>query len=137
MEITAPAGNFEKLQYALAYNADAVYLAGQQYGLRAFAGNFSPDELKKAVEYSHALGRKAYLTLNVFSMNADIEALPEHLQEIGKIPFDAVIVSEPGTLDKFSHTSQHPGKHNQSPGSKILAGTGHQPCNNGKGGVLF
>jgi putative protease len=108
MEITAPAGNFEKLQYALAYNADAVYLAGQQYGLRAFAGNFSPDELKKAVEYSHALGRKAYLTLNVFSMNADIEALPEHLQEIGKIPFDAVIVSEPGTLETVKkHTSFH------------------------------
>ncbi len=98
MEITAPAGNLEKLQYALAYNADAVYLAGQQFGLRAFAGNFSTDELRLGVEHAHALGRKAYLTLNVFSGNADIEALPEYLQEISKTPFDAVIVSEPGTL---------------------------------------
>jgi putative protease len=98
MEILAPAGNFEKLQYALAYNADAVYLAGQQYGLRAFAGNFSTDELKKGVDYAHSQNKKAYLTINVFSDNADIDALPEYLQEINKIKFDAIIVSEPGTL---------------------------------------
>jgi putative protease len=98
MEIVAPAGNFEKLQYALAYNADAVYLAGQNFGLRAFAGNFSLDELKSGAEYAHALNKKVFLTLNVFSKNKDLEALPEYLQEINNIGFDALIVSEPGTL---------------------------------------
>jgi putative protease len=98
MEIVAPAGNFEKLQYALAYNADAVYLAGHDYGLRAFAGNFSRKELSEAVKYAHAAVKRVYLTINIFALNEDISALPEYLQEIRSIPFDAVIVSEPGTL---------------------------------------
>lgn len=98
MEIVAPAGNLEKLQYALAYKADAVYLAGQQFGLRAFAGNFTLSELRAGIEYAHALHKKVYLTLNIFSRNQDIAALPEYLQEIKKLPLDAVIVSEPGTL---------------------------------------
>lgn len=98
MEIVAPAGNLEKLQYAFAYNADAVYLAGQNYGLRAFAGNFSIEELKSGVKYAHTLNKRAYLTLNVFSRNNDISSLPEYLQEINTIGFDAIIVSEPGTL---------------------------------------
>jgi putative protease len=108
MEITAPAGNFEKLQYALAYQADAVYLAGQRYGLRAFAGNFSSPELLSAVDYAHQLGRKAYLTLNVFSLNSDLEALPEYLQEISNVGFDAVIVSEPGTLTLVKKHTNYP-----------------------------
>ncbi len=98
MEIVAPAGNFEKLQYALAYHADAVYLAGQNYGLRAFAGNFSLTELKAAVAYAHALGKRVFLTLNVFSRNDDIQALPDFLKELNSIDLDAIIVSEPGTL---------------------------------------
>ncbi|TFG42806.1 MAG: U32 family peptidase [Bacteroidia bacterium] len=108
MEIVAPAGNLEKLQYALAYNADAVYLAGQQFGLRAFAGNFTLSELRAGVEYAHALNKKVYLTLNIFSRNADLEALPEYLQEIKQLPLDAVIVSEPGTLSLVKKYTDFP-----------------------------
>jgi len=108
MEIVAPAGNFEKLQYAFAYNADAVYLAGQNYGLRAFAGNFSFDELQAGAEYAHTRNKKVYLTLNVFANNRDISALPEYLQELNKIHFDAIIVSEPGTLSRVKRYTNFP-----------------------------
>jgi len=108
MEIVAPAGNFEKLQYAIAYGADAVYLAGQNYGLRAFAGNFSTEELKRAVEYAHNQDRKAYLTINIFSLNEDVNALPEYLKEIKDIPFNAVIVSEQGTMSVIKKHTKFP-----------------------------
>lgn len=108
MEIVAPAGNLEKLQYALAYHADAAYLAAQQYGLRAFAGNFSFDELKKAVDYAHALGKKVFLTLNIFSRNQDIQELPDFLKELNNIKLDAVIVSEPGTLSLVKQHTNFP-----------------------------
>lgn len=98
MEIVAPAGNFEKLTYALAYGADACYLAWQNYGLRAFADNFSLDELKSACLYAHERGKKIYLTLNIFAQNKDINELPVFLAAIGDIGLDAVIVSEPGTF---------------------------------------
>jgi putative protease len=108
MEIVAPAGNFEKLQYALAYHADAVYLAGENYGLRAFAGNFSLRELKVAVDYAHALGKRVFLTLNIFSRNADIGSLPEFMQELNNINLDALIVSEPGTLSLAKQYTKFP-----------------------------
>jgi putative protease len=108
MEIVAPAGNFEKLQYALAYHADAVYLAGQDYGLRAYAGNFSFAELREAVAYAHALGKRVFLTLNIFSRNADIASLPAFLQELNSINLDAVIVSEPGTLSMVRQYTNFP-----------------------------
>ncbi len=108
MEILAPAGNLEKLHYALAYNADAVYLAGQNYGLRAFAGNFSLDEMKEGIRYTHKLNKKAYLTLNVFSRNEDIASLPEYLQEISSIGLDAIIVSEPGSLLAVKKYTDYP-----------------------------
>jgi len=108
MEIVAPAGNFEKLQYALAYHADAVYLAGQNYGLRAFAGNFSLTELKAATDYAHALGKRVFLTLNIFSRNKDIHELPDYLQELNSIDFDAIIVSEPGALSLVKQYTKFP-----------------------------
>jgi putative protease len=108
MEIVAPAGNFEKLQYALAYHADAVYLAGQNYGLRAFAGNFSLTELKEAVNYAHALRKRVFLTLNIFSRNQDIQELPDYLKELNNIDLDAIIVSEPGTLSLVKQYTKFP-----------------------------
>ena len=108
MEIVAPAGNFEKLQYAFAYHADAVYLAAQQYGLRAFAGNFSLEELKIAVEYAHSLKKKVFLTLNIFSRNQDINELPTFLKEVNGINLDAVIVSEPGSLSLVKKYTSFP-----------------------------
>lgn len=108
MEIVAPAGNLEKLQYALAYNADAVYLAGQQYGLRAFAGNFTLSELRTGAEYAHALNKKVYLTINIFSRNADLASLPEYLQELKQLKLDAIIVSEPGTFNLVKKHTKFP-----------------------------
>ena len=66
LELLAPAGNMEKLKVAFRYGADACYMAGKKFGLRAFAGNFDNDELERAVTYAHELGKKVYITLNIF-----------------------------------------------------------------------
>lgn len=95
-ELLAPAGNMEKLKVAFAYGADAVYFGGSSYGLRAFAGNFSNDEIKEAVEYAHRLGKKAYITVNIFPHNEDLIGLDEYLKYLYSCNVDAVILSDPG-----------------------------------------
>lgn len=95
-ELLAPAGNFEKLKFALHYGADAVYLSGKEYGLRAFAGNFSNEELKEAVEYTHARGKKIYVTINMYPHNEDLVGLDEYCKFLENINVDAVIVADPG-----------------------------------------
>ena len=84
-ELLAPAGNMEKLKMALLYGADAVYLGGKSFGLRAFGGNFSREELKEAVEFAHNLGKKVYVTVNIFPHNIDVEALPDYLAYLNEI----------------------------------------------------
>ena len=64
IELLAPAGNYEKMVTAFTYGADAVYMAGKKFGLRAFAGNFDNEEMEKAVKYAHALGKKVYITFS-------------------------------------------------------------------------
>ncbi len=68
-ELLAPAGNFEKLKIAIRYGADAVYLAGKEFSLRNFSGNFSEEELFDAVKYAHGKNKKVYLALNIYSRN--------------------------------------------------------------------
>ncbi|MBF7082158.1 U32 family peptidase [Desulfallas sp. Bu1-1] len=97
-ELLAPAGNLEKLKYAVAYGADAVYLGGTDFGLRAAAANFDLELLSRAVEYAHRRGVKVYVTLNIFAHNRDIEALPPYVKELACIGVDAVIVSDLGVL---------------------------------------
>lgn len=97
-EILAPAGNLEKLKTAINFGADAVYLGGSKLNLRAFADNFSNEELKEGVEYAHARGRKVYVTLNVFPHNEDLDGLEEYLIELYNLKVDAVIVSDPGII---------------------------------------
>lgn len=94
-ELLAPAGNAEKLRAAFYFGADAVYLAGQKYGLRAFADNFSLEELKQAADYAHSLGRKVYVACNIYAHNADFNGLDEYISAISPCA-DAVIVSDPG-----------------------------------------
>jgi len=97
-EILSPAGDMEKLKMALLYGADAVYMAGKSFGMRAAAGNFTNDELKEAVELCHQKGAKAYITCNIVPGESDIAVLPlflEYLQEIGA---DAVIITDLGVL---------------------------------------
>lgn len=97
-ELLAPAGDPEKLRYALAYGADAVYLAGQAFGLRAYAGNFSAEDLENAVSLTHHLGKKVYITVNIFAHEADFAGLPAYLKQLEKLGADGIIVSDPGII---------------------------------------
>lgn len=97
-ELLAPAGNMEKLKMALLYGADAVYLGGKSFGLRAFGGNFSREELKEAMEFAHNLGKKVYVTVNIFPHNIDVEALPDYLAYLNEIRVDALLVADLGVF---------------------------------------
>ena len=95
-ELLAPAGNMEKLRMALLYGADAVYLGGKLFGLRAFASNFSIEEMKEAVAFAHSLHKKVYVTVNIFAHNADINTLPEYLKSLEETGADALLISDFG-----------------------------------------
>lgn len=97
-EILAPAGDAEKLQYALAYGADAVYLAGEQFGLRANSDNFTMEGIAAAVSLAHGAGKRVYVTVNIFAHNDDIEALKPYLRQLAEIGPDALIVSDLGVF---------------------------------------
>ncbi len=98
VELLAPAGNIEKLKMALIYGADAVYMGGTKFGLRAQAGNFSMDEIIEAVEFTHGMGKKLYVTVNIIPHNDDLIGLPQYLKELEKVGIDAIIISDPGIL---------------------------------------
>lgn len=95
-ELLAPAGTLEKLKMALLYGADAVYMGGKAFGLRAFGGNFNDDELKEGIAFAHSLQKKAYVTVNIFPHNEDLIALPEYIKFLSDIQADAVIVADLG-----------------------------------------
>lgn len=98
VELLAPAGSLEKLKYAVYYGADAVYLGGEIFGLRAGSKNFSYDEMQRGIKYAHDHGVKVYLTLNIIPHNSDMNRLKEYIEDIKDFGFDAVIVSDPGIL---------------------------------------
>ena len=97
-ELLAPAGTMEKLQMALTYGADAAYLGGTQFGLRAFGGNFTNDEIRSAVQLAHGMGRKIYVTVNVFPHNDDFVTLPDYLRFLAEAGVDAVLVADLGVF---------------------------------------
>ena len=104
-ELLAPAGNFEKLQAALIYGADAVYFGGKNFSLRAYGDNFTREEILQAVEFTHALNKKIYAAVNIFAHNADLDALADYLKFLSVAGVDAVLVSDLGVLNlakKFS-----------------------------------
>lgn len=96
VELLAPAGNLEKLKYAILYGADAVYIGGKKLGLRASADNFSIEEMREGVEFAHSCGKKVYLALNIFAHNEDFQGIEEYLKEVATTNIDAVIISDPG-----------------------------------------
>lgn len=98
LELLAPAGNMEKLKMALLYGADAVYLGGKAFGLRAFGGNFTNEELQEAVNFAHKLGKKIYVTVNIFPHNSDIAKLPAYLTFLNEIKVDAILVADLGVF---------------------------------------
>ena len=81
-ELLAPAGDMERLKMAVLYGADAVYLAGTSFGMRSFAGNFSPEELPEAVRFAHAHGVKVHVTVNTMPRNDELGGLPAHLERL-------------------------------------------------------
>src|SRR6056297_2046444 len=98
VELLAPAGSLEKLKYAVFYGADAVYIGGEIFCLRASSKNFTYEEMKTGIEYAHKRGVKVYLTLNIIPHNSDMNKLEDYIKAIKAFGFDAVIVSDPGIL---------------------------------------
>ena len=96
LELLSPAGDMERLEMAVAYGADAVYFAGTSFGMRSFAGNFSPEELPKAVRYAHDHGVKCHVTVNTMPRNDEIARLPEYLEQAAASGADALIVKPAG-----------------------------------------
>lgn len=94
MELLAPAGDLERLKIALLYGADAVYIGGKDYSLRANAKNFSIDEIKEACAFAHQLGKKVYVTVNIVFHDKDLKGLDEYLAQLKEINVDAVIMSD-------------------------------------------
>ena len=98
VELLAPAGNFEKLEIAIHYGADAVYLGGKDFSLRNFSGNFSLEEIKQAVAYAHDRGVKIYVTVNVYARNDEQPFIAAYLEKLGAVGPDGVIVADPGVI---------------------------------------
>lgn len=98
IELLAPAGDLEKLKFACIYGADAVYIGGQIFGLRASAKNFSIEDMEEGIKFAHERGKKVYVTINIIPHNEDLKELPEYLKKLSELNIDAVILSDPGTL---------------------------------------
>ena len=98
LELLAPAGDMERLRMALAYGADAVYLAGPDFGMRSFAGNFTPEELRRAVALCHSHGAAVHVTCNTMPRNDEVGRLPEWLAYLQELGVDAAIVADVGVL---------------------------------------
>ena len=104
-ELLAPAGNLENLKMAIIYGADAVYLGGLNYGLRARAKNFTLEQLEEGIKFAHERGKRVYITVNIVAHNEDLEGLPEYVSTLQELNVDAVIVSDPGILKIIKETS--------------------------------
>ena len=98
-ELLAPAGDLERLRYAINYGADAVYCGLPEFGMRSAPANFTPEQLAEGVIYAHARGRKVYLTMNTLPTNEEADRLPEAIKEAAKAGVDAFIVADLGVLD--------------------------------------
>ena len=99
IELLAPAGDLERLKIAFLYGADAVYVGGDLFSLRANADNFSLDELKEGVKLAHSLNKKLYVTVNIVMHNNELSHILDYLLELDKIGIDAIIASDPAIID--------------------------------------
>ena len=106
-ELLAPAGDFEKLEFAYLYGADAVYFGGQNFSLRANAKNFSLEDIKKATEYAHSLSKKVYVTVNIVFHNKDFDGLDEYLKYLDSINIDGIIASDIAVIKKVQELKLH------------------------------
>jgi len=123
-ELLCPAGDWERLKLAVAYGADAVYLAGTAFGMRSFAGNFTPEELPKAVAYAHEHGVKAHVTVNTMPRNDEVIRLPAWLELLDDAKVDALILADLGAFQLAGKYAPHCERHvstQQSIGNYICA----------------
>ena len=111
LELLSPAGDFERLKMAVLYGADAVYLAGTDFGMRSFAGNFTPEELPKAVEFAHSHGVKVHVTVNTMPRNNEIVELPAYLERLDDAGVDALIVADMGAFTLAGKYAPHCQRH--------------------------
>ena len=110
-ELLSPAGDMEKLKMAVAYGADAVYLAGTSFGMRSFAGNFTDDELSAAVCYAHDHGVKTHVTVNTMPRSTEVDALPAHLERLDAAGVDALIIADLGAFTMAGKYAPHCERH--------------------------
>ena len=111
IELLSPAGDMERLKMAVAYGADAVYLAGTAFGMRAFAGNFSPEELPLAVKYAHEHGIKVHVTVNTMPRNEEAACLPAYLEQLQDAGVDALILADLGAFTLAGKYAPKCGRH--------------------------
>ena len=111
LELLSPAGDMERLKMAVLYGADAVYLAGTDFGMRAFAGNFTPEELPQAVKYAHDHGVKVHVTVNIMPRNDEIAQLPAYLEQLDNAGVDALIVADLGAFTLAGKYAPHCQRH--------------------------
>lgn len=110
-ELLAPAGDAERLKMAVLYGADAVYLAGTSFGMRSFAGNFTPQELPEAVAFAHAHGVKVHVTVNTMPRSEELAALPAHLELLDRCGVDALIIADLGVFRMAQTYAPHCERH--------------------------
>ncbi len=122
-EILAPAGNFEKMRAAIAFGADAVYLAGNIFGMRSAAGNFTDEEIVEAVKYAHDRGVKVYITVNTMPRTSEYKRLRTYLQFLGGTGADALIISDLGVFMLAKETVPHMTLHVSTQASVVSAAT--------------
>ncbi len=111
IELLAPAGDMERLEMAAAYGADAVYLAGTAFGMRSFAGNFTPEELEQAVSLCHSRGIRVHVTCNTMPRNGEADRLPEWLEYLEQLHIDAVILADMGVFSLAGKYAPHVERH--------------------------
>lgn len=110
-EVLSPAGDLERLKWALMYGADAVYIGGYNYSLRANANNFSIQDITESVDFAHSLGKKVYVTVNILFHNEDLEGLTEYLTTLSDIGVDAFIVSDLAVIKRIRELNLKPEIH--------------------------
>ncbi|MBR4972276.1 MAG: U32 family peptidase, partial [Oscillospiraceae bacterium] len=111
LELLSPAGDMEKLQMAVLYGADAVYLAGTDFGMRAFAGNFTPEQLPQAVKFAHDHGVKTHVTVNIMPRNDEVKNLPAYLERLDDAGVDALILADMGAFSLAGKYAPHCQRH--------------------------
>ena len=111
LELLSPAGDMQRLKMAVLYGADAVYLAGTEFGMRAFAGNFTSEELPQAVKFAHDHGVKAHVTVNIMPRNDEVRNLPAYLEQLDAAGVDALILADLGVITLAGKYAPHCQRH--------------------------